>query len=346
MAVKPWTDKRGRKRWKVEFEQSGHRIFRRLPPGATKAQANELELQRRHELIDQDVLDKSPTVGLSWAIQEWFDNVVVGRKDEGATRSKVALVRAAIGDDLKLTKKGVTEAAQRIVKMPRQKSHKGDGPLTVATRNRRFAVVKGTCKWAWKTKHWTPENLSPYVAMIDKAQELVRDRHISQSVLEKLLRHAPNFEARAFIAMTFYTLMREGEVMKLEPHHAARGTIKVKDRKNGSTIMLPILPELKPFVKAIPFKHHVRTLYGWFEEARDAAGIDDLVVHDLRRSGATVLLNKGVPLEVVARILGDSMEVARKHYAHVLDKTVAKAMRKGFRPIKNPSAKSRTGVSA
>jgi hypothetical protein len=56
-------------------------------------------------------------------------------------------------------------------------------------------------------------------------------------------------------------------------------------------------------------------------------------------------LNAGVPLEIVAQIMGNSLEVARTHYAQVLNRTAAKAMNKGFKPIKNPSGKRRVGVS-
>lgn len=287
------------------------------------------------------MLGKSPVVPLALAIDEWFAAVVVGRKDERATRSKVALVKAAVAG-LMLTKQGVVEAAKRILAMKRVK---GEGAFAAATLNRRLAVVKGTSKWAWKSKHWTPENLSPYVVLIDKKKERVRRVTITQAQVERLMKHARNFEARAFIALGAYGLMRQGEIMAAEPADIIRGGLKLPDSKTGPRVV-PVLPELRPFLRAIPFKHHVRTLYGWFEKARDAAGIrGDLVHHDLRRSGATILLNAGVPLEVVAHILGDSLDVAREVYASVLNRTAAKAMRKGFKPIKNPSGRARVGVS-
>lgn len=275
------------------------------------------------------------------AINEWFEAVVVGRKDENATRSKVGLVTAAVAG-LPLTKQGVVEAATRILAMTRVK---GEGPFTAATLNRRLAIVKGTAKWAWKSKHWTPDNLSPYVVLIDKKKERVRRVTITQAELERMLRHGRNFEARAYIALGAYGLMRSGEIMAATPADVVRGGLKLPDSKTGPRVV-PIIPALKPFLKALPFRHHVRTLYGWLEEARDAAGIrGDLVHHDLRRSGATILLNAGVSLDLVAHILGDSLEVARTVYAQVLNRTAEKAMRKGFKPIRNPSARARIGVS-
>lgn len=330
-------------RYIVEFEQKGNRIFRRFPTGATKAQAEAFQLYKRRELIDQGILGKTPTILLTAAIAEWFEEVVKGRKDEVPTESKVNIVKAAV-TGLMLTKAGITEAAERLKALPGTKGKKKGAKLTAATVNRRLSVLKGAAKWAWKDQHWTPENLSPYVILLDKKKERVRAVTISQAMVEKVIHKGRNFEARAFIALGAYGLMRGGEIMRAKPKDIGRG-LRLPDSKNGPRVV-PILPALRPFLKAIPFRHHKRTLYGWFEEARDAAGVKDLVHHDLRRSGATILLNAEVPLEIVAHILGDSLDVARKVYAHVLNRTAERAMRKGFSPIKNPSAKSRVGVSA
>lgn len=333
-------------RYAVEFESRGHRVFRWLPAGATKAQAEAYELKLRRELIDQGLLGQHPSVPLSKAIDEWLAEVVKDRKDETETKHKAALVKAAVGD-LHLTKPGIIEAARKVHAMKRTKGKRpGDKAFAAATVNRRLSILKGVAKWAWKVQQWTPENLSPYVILIDKKKERVRDVTIPQAKVEKLIRAARNFEARAFIALGAYGLMRRGEIMRARPEDVGRDGLTLPVTKSGPPRVVPILPQLRPFLKAIPFRHHPRTLYEWFEEARDEAGIANLVHHDLRRSGATILLNAGVPLEVVAHILGDSLEVARKVYARVLNRTAAKAMRKGFRPIKNPSAKSRIGVSA
>lgn len=328
-------------RYVVEFEQKGNRIFRRFPSGATKAQAETFELNKRRELIDQGILGLGPTLLLSAAIGEWIKEAVAGRSHEKDTKGKAELVQAAVGS-LALSRGGIAHAAEKVLAMVGKEGK----VLAAATLNRRLSILKATAKWAWKVKHYTAENLSPYVILIDKKKERVRAVTISQDLIEKLIRKGRNFEARAFIALGAYGLMRTGEIMRSRPKDIGRGLTLPKTKK-GVPRVVPILPALRPFLKAIPFRHHKRTLYGWFEEARDAARIrGDLVHHDLRRSGATILLNAEVPLEIVAHILGDSLDVAQKVYAHVLNRTAERAMRKGFNPIKNPSAKSRTGLNA
>ena len=338
MAVRDYRDAKGRRRYLIEFELRSHRVLRRLPAGATKGQAEELETRLRRELIDQSVLGKEAKVPLVTAIDGWLLEVVAGRRDESETGSKAGLVKGELVG-LALTKAGIVEAAQRVRGMERRR---GKGVFAAATINRRLAVLKGVAKWAWKVKHWTHENLSPYVILIDKKKEVVRDRTIDHRTVVRLLKNAPNFETAAFLAFGTYALMRQSEVMRARPEDVGKG-IKLAGRKNGVTVVIPVVSQLRPYVKALPLKHHKRTLYGWFEEARDKAGIANLVYHDLRRSGATILLNQGIPLEIVAAALGDSLEVARKHYAHVLDRTMAKAFRKGFRPIRIPSGKGGPG---
>lgn len=57
------------------------------------------------------------------------------------------------------------------------------------------------------------------------------------------------------------------------------------------------------------------------------AGINKPVsCHWARHTGATLLLNNGVGLEIVAKVLGDSAKVTKQVYAKLLDETVADAM--------------------
>ena len=58
------------------------------------------------------------------------------------------------------------------------------------------------------------------------------------------------------------------------------------------------------------------------------AGIDKpLSSHWARHTGATMLLNSGVDMEIVSKVLGhSSTKITREVYAKLLDETVADAM--------------------
>jgi integrase len=65
----------------------------------------------------------------------------------------------------------------------------------------------------------------------------------------------------------------------------------------------------------------------------DAAGIDkQMTSHDGRRSCAYILLNAGVPISVVSRILGhSSIRQTEQAYARLLDDTIAEEIKKHIR---------------
>ena len=65
----------------------------------------------------------------------------------------------------------------------------------------------------------------------------------------------------------------------------------------------------------------------------DAAGIDkELTSHMGRRSCGVVLLNAGVPIEVVSRILGhESIRITQQAYVQILDETIQKEVSKAFK---------------
>ena len=60
-------------RFVLEFQQRGVRVFRRLPPGVTKAQAQEYETKLRREIFDGE-LGKREELTLPAAIGLWLQN--------------------------------------------------------------------------------------------------------------------------------------------------------------------------------------------------------------------------------------------------------------------------------
>lgn len=59
------------------------------------------------------------------------------------------------------------------------------------------------------------------------------------------------------------------------------------------------------------------------------------IFHWARHTGATLFLNLGVPMEIVAKILGHaSTDMTRRVYAKLFDDTVAKEMQKYLMPNK------------
>ena len=66
----------------------------------------------------------------------------------------------------------------------------------------------------------------------------------------------------------------------------------------------------------------------YIKEAAKAAGIDKPVTtHWARHTGATLLLNAGVPIEIVSKVCGHaSVKMTERIYAKMLPKTIVKAV--------------------
>lgn len=60
---------------------------------------------------------------------------------------------------------------------------------------------------------------------------------------------------------------------------------------------------------------HPGSVHGPFKRFVTECGLAECRIHDLRRTWATLRVQWGMPLEKVAKVLGDTVEVVEKHYA-------------------------------
>lgn len=106
-----------------------------------------------------------------------------------------------------------------------------------------------------------------------------------------------------------------------------------KRNKTEIPFTVPLLPGaleiLEKYKGKLPLISNVKyNLY--LKEVAKAAGIDKPVTtHWARHTGATLLLNQGLPMEIVSKICGhSSIKMTEKIYAKLLDETVVKAVNK------------------
>lgn len=305
-------------RWLVEFMQSGHRIFKRLPENATRADAVRYEAQLRREIFDQATLGKQPQIGLDYAIREWLKESVTGRKSEHATRSHASHVQGRIGSAFQGSN---TSDAKRVAD-----AIAADGSTAAATRNRRLCILKAVAKYAWK-KGWTHENLSARISLLPENN--ARQIYLTASQVDALLAATPK-ESLCFVALAVYTGLRQGEILALSADCVAQNKIQVRDSKGGEPRTVPVVPALRPYLSGIPFTLHKRTLYKGFEVARAAIGMPHLHYHDLRHTTASLMIQAGVPLYTVGEILGHKSTQTTKRYAHLSEGNKREALERAF----------------
>ncbi len=106
-----------------------------------------------------------------------------------------------------------------------------------------------------------------------------------------------------------------------------------KREKTGEPFFFVLTPKAMDILKKYAHTLPVTSIEGYnakLKEVASSAGLDKpLSSHWARRTAATVLINRNVRAEVIARILGHSdMATTMKFYARVSDDTVADEMKK------------------
>lgn len=74
-----------------------------------------------------------------------------------------------------------------------------------------------------------------------------------------------------------------------------------------------------------------------WETARKAAGLPDVRGHDLRHSAASFMINAGVDLYAVGRILGHADHKSTMRYSHLANDTLRAAVEAGASGMKQPN---------
>jgi integrase len=146
----------------------------------------------------------------------------------------------------------------------------------------------------------------------------------------------------ASIRLLIFTGARAGEVLCLRWKHGpgcaghvelARGTAELHASKTGAKVLLLPPPALK-VLKALPrlagnphviagrSRGEALTIFGLegvWQEVRKAAKLEDVRLHDLRHSFASVAAGSGQSLPVIGALLGHSQAQTTKRYAHLAD---------------------------
>ena len=91
---------------------------------------------------------------------------------------------------------------------------------------------------------------------------------------------------------------------------------------------MPIHPRVRPFVDLLPLPIGDRLLSEDWMQARIRCGLRHVHWHDLRHTCASWLVQAGVPLELVAELLGHSSLSMTRRYAHFADSGLVDAVRK------------------
>lgn len=189
-------------------------------------------------------------------------------------------------------------------------------------------------------KHWhqeiSPLAVIPHVLLPDRNE--ARDRWLTVSEAARLLKAARRTEhLKRFIMIGLYTGSRSAVIRKLQwswldleartMRRRAKGTAEVRNKKTPP-IRIPrkLLAFLKrwkrndaglsPYVVNYMGKPIKREPHTAWNNAKERAKLDDVVLHTLRHTRATWMVQRGVPPWQAAGFLGMTVRVLEQTYGH------------------------------
>ena len=147
----------------------------------------------------------------------------------------------------------------------------------------------------------------------------------------------PSSKAQAdIIRLLLMTGCRKSEILNLRWREVGNDTLDLEDSKTGPRQVL-LSPEARAIIErqrrsdsswVFPSPSdptRARTDLSLWKKVRKLAGVEDVRLHDLRHTFASQAAMQGIPLPVVARLLGHAQVQMTLRYAHVSDRDVEAA---------------------
>lgn len=167
---------------------------------------------------------------------------------------------------------------------------------------------------------------------------------LSMEEVRRLIDTVTNLKHRAILALIYATGARLSEAVSLEVRdiNSERMLVHIRDGKGGVARMQPMSTALRDLLRShwrvtrpqtllFPGKHldrgmHPTSVQKVFHVARTRAGIDKPAsIHTLRHSYATHLLELGVDLRTIQRLLGHASLSTTSIYTHVSQRLIGVA---------------------
>jgi integrase len=134
----------------------------------------------------------------------------------------------------------------------------------------------------------------------------------------------------AGLRLALFTGARSGEVTAIQWGHIdwQRRLVRLPDSKtneprtihlsDAAVEVLKTVPRVGPYViaGAVPEEPYKNLSRAWIV-ARAYAGLQDVRLHDLRHSYASLAAGRGVPLQMIGKLLGHKVVATTQRYAHL-----------------------------
>ena len=178
---------------------------------------------------------------------------------------------------------------------------------------------------------------------VHRNREKARDRWLKEPEVKRLMK-AVSEEADPYVqaATLLYLLtgLRKPELLATRwvDVDLERRELRLPDTKSGRPHVIHLSPEAAHVFRSLPrqqdcpwvfpgrFDRHRKDIKGQWERVRQKAGLEDVRLHDLRRTVGSWMAQQGIPIQVIGKILNHSHPAVTAVYARLADKQSKQAM--------------------
>ena len=203
---------------------------------------------------------------------------------------------------------------------------------SASSLNKELAFAKHAFNLAIREWEWIRDN--PFTRISMEKLPIQRVRYLTEDEFEKLYQ-ACNDRLKPIVLFAVNTGVRQDNILSLtwESMDLHRGVFTLPYTKNGERLGLPMNNTVKELLTELNKVRHINggcvfsstvgtkldasKVDKWFRHALKVAGIMDFRFHDLRHTFASWLVQRGVNLYEVQRLLGHKTIAMTMRYAHL-----------------------------
>lgn len=300
------------KRWRFEFDRviegRRYRPSRLLPRGWSHAQADAYDIKETGRLyaIATGIQRRDPLIDEAVAL--YLRDKTALKSYKATAQHLGAIAWAYAGKPMS----ALPEVARDV---------QAAASVAPATVRNRLACLKAAARWAWKRHSLV--DADPTTRMQMPAVRNERHTYISRADMLHVCRACDHWQTQIAIRVSFYSGLRLGELYTAQ---ADSGTLVLADTKNGDRRAVPAHPRIKHLLHLLPLTAPKITVQRAWQRARARVGLEHVHLHDLRHSAASEMINGGVDLYTVGRVLGHRDARSTQRYAHLTADTLAAAV--------------------
>ncbi|WP_374540752.1 tyrosine-type recombinase/integrase [Sphingorhabdus sp.] len=179
-----------------------------------------------------------------------------------------------------------------------------------------------------------------------------RERYLTTDEAQRLFKaldKSDNPQIKSIVSLLLLTGARKNELLKAEWRHVSldRKAWLIPTSKTGKSRYVPISQDAIAIMEQLPrwdgcpwlipnpdTRKPYNTIKRAWDTARCEAGLPDLRLHDLRHSAASFMINAGIDLYAVGRILGHADHQSTMRYSHLANDTLLAAVEAGAARLK------------